>query len=70
MRQHSNEHVNEDDHHAAAVKPKHEFTNELRQVMTLVDSKHVDRREAVDGEVQRLNDLPQAAILTQSFSYL
>ena len=61
MRQHSDEHVDQHDDHARAVRAEHEFADELRQIVSLVDSEDVDRRQSVDGEVQRLNDLEQAA---------
>ena len=61
LRQHSNEHVDEHDHHTPAVRSKHEFSDKLRQVVSLVDRERVNGRQTVDGEVQRLNNLEQAA---------
>ena len=61
LREHGDEHVDKHNDHARAVRSKHEFADELRQIVTLVDSENVDRRQSVHGEVQRLNDLEQAA---------
>jgi len=49
------------DDHARTVRSKHEFADELRQIVAFVDPEDVDRRQSIHGEVQRLNDLEQAA---------
>jgi len=61
LREHGDEHVDEYDHHGSAVAAEHEFSDELRHFVSLLDSEDVDRRETVHGEVQCLNDLKQAA---------
>jgi len=61
LRQHSDEHVNEHDDHAGAVSSEHEFADKLCQFVSLVESEDVDRRQTVHGEVERLDDLEQAA---------
>ena len=70
LRQHGDEHVNENDHHAAAVSSKHKFSNKLGEMVRFVDSEDFDRRQTVDGKVQRLNDLKQAIQYNTATSYM
>ena len=59
--EHGNEHVEQDDNGDEAVGAKHELAHKLREVMLLLQLKVFDVHEAVDGKVQRLQDLKQAA---------
>ena len=59
--EHCDEHVDEDDRHDAAVRAVHELADELREAVLLFQFEVCDVDEPVDGEVQRLDDLEEAA---------
>lgn len=55
-----NEHVDEDDDHAAAVRSKHEFADELCQLLRQTDRKLGQPRQSVACKVHCLHHLKQA----------
>ena len=59
--EHGNEHVEQDYDGDEAVGAEHELAHELREVVLLLQLKVFDVHEAVDGKVQRLQYLKQAA---------
>ena len=72
--EHGNEHIQEDNNRDETIRPKHELAHELCEVMFRLQFKVFDVHEAVDGKVQSLQYLEQAAsiattIVSNGFTY-
>ena len=56
---HSNKHVEQDDDGDVVVGAEHEFADQLRKVVLLLQLKRVQIHQAVQREIHRLDDLKQ-----------
>ena len=60
--EHGDEHVQQHDDHDGAVGAEHELADELGEVVLLLQLEVRDVDQAVDGEVEGLQDLEQTAM--------